>query len=199
MGIYDRDYERGYGNGGYGGGEWRPEGQGGLQLRWPTTTVGWVLLVTIGVYLVTLGFQARDGSNPLIALLRLDSDWYLRPWRIPGLLTYGLLHAPNNLMHIAGNMFGFWLFGQELERRFGSREFLLFYLAAILCGGCAFSLANTLYGQPGTVIGASGGTTAVVVLCALSFPHQRVSLLFLPIQFPMWVLGVFIVVMVVEV
>ena len=201
MGIYDRDYERGYGNGGYGGGGyggggWQPEGQGGIQLRMPTTAVGWVLVTTIVTYLVTLPFTEKlDGGmfrNPVIDFFHLESDWYLRPWRIYGLLTYGLMHDPLNLMHIAGNMFGFWLFGRELERRFGTREFLLFYVTAILAGGLAFTLGQSLSGQSGFAIGASAGTVAVTILFALLYPNVRI-LFMLVIPMPMWVLGAIIV------
>lgn len=203
MGIYDRDYERGYGGqGGYGGGGgWQPEGQGGIQLRWPSTTVGWVLLVTIGVFLVELPFGEKVMTplgvrydNALVDIFHLDAHWYQHPWRIYGLLTYGLLHDPENFMHIAGNMFVFWMFGRMLEARFGSREFLIFYVVAILAGGIAFSAAHAVSGQPATCVGASAGTTAVVVLCALVYPHQPVRMLFLPFEFPLWMLGAFFVI-----
>ena len=199
MGIYDRDYERGYG-----GQEWRPEG-GGLQLRWPRTTVGWVLLVTFAVYVVSLFFNEQVVTNVggidrvvtinrFVDVFKLHSDWYLQPWRVYGLLTYGLLHDPQNFFHIAGNMFGFWMFGRMLESRFGSREFAAFYVGAILAGAVAFCIGQLIAGAPGVCIGASAGTVAVVLLCALLYPHQPVQMLLIPIQFPLWVLGAFIVV-----
>ncbi|MEJ2298075.1 MAG: rhomboid family intramembrane serine protease [Woeseiaceae bacterium] len=46
------------------------------------------------------------------------------PWQ---LLTYGFLHG--NLTHIAFNMFGLWMFGQDLERLWGPKKFLGLLLA----------------------------------------------------------------------
>ena len=197
MGIYDRDYERGYGNQG-----WRPEGQG-LQLRWPTTAVGWVLLVTLGVYLVELAFGKTEtilvngalteiNTNPFTDLFGLNADWFKRPWEVFTLLTYGLLHAPHDIWHILGNMFTFWLFGRELEQRYGSREFAVFYLASVLIGGLAFSAVETLSGGANSVIGASAGSVAVTILYAFNYPHRTILFMFF-LPMPMWVLGCFIV------
>jgi len=195
MGIYDRDYQRSYDT----GSNWRPEGGGGpgIQLRKPTTVVGWVLVITIAAYVVELIFEPRglNGVNEFLALFRLEADWYSRPWEVFTLLTYGFLHSPDSVMHIFGNMFGFWMFGRMIESRLGSREFLLFYLLAIVMGGVVFSLGAAASGSLAPVIGASAGSVAVVLLCAVMYPHQKVSLLFLPFQFPLWVLGAFIVLM----
>ncbi len=197
MGIYDRDYERGYSNGGNG---WRPEGQSGFQLRWPQTTVGWVLLVTVGVYLIELAFRGdpvRTAGgiffpNQFINIFELPGLLYREPWRFYSLLTYGLLHSQTDLMHIGFNMFGFWLFGRELERRLGSREFLLFYAASIIAGGLAFTLGQSFAGDATPAIGASAGTTGVVILFAFFYPHMRALFMFI-IPMPMWVLGMILV------
>ncbi|MEM6330274.1 MAG: rhomboid family intramembrane serine protease [Planctomycetota bacterium] len=192
MGIYDRDYERGYGN----TGGWRPEGEGGIQLRWPSTTVGWVLLVTFVAYLIELPFTERPPggvpTNAVADALGLQSDWWRRPWLAYGLLTYGFMHSALDFFHILGNMWMFWIFGRELEARYGSREFLAFYLVAIVAGGLAFTLGQTIAGEPGSVIGASGGSVAVLVLGALLFPHRQVLFMFV-FPMPLWVLGAFVV------
>ena len=193
MGIYDRDYERSYDT----GSNWRPEGQGGggIQLRKPQTVVGWVLLVTILAYFVQIFCEPGRGvqaANPVEAYFGLFSDWFREPWRIYTLLTYGFLHSPDNLMHIAGNMFGFWLFGRMLEQNFGSREFLLFYLTAIVAGGLAFCLGQAAMRTPGFVYGASGGTVAVTILFALLYPNVRIHFMMI-LPMPMWVLGCLIV------
>ncbi|MEM8864023.1 MAG: rhomboid family intramembrane serine protease [Planctomycetota bacterium] len=183
MGIYDRDYERGYG----GGGGWRPEGEGGIQLRWPRTTVGQIIVITLIAYVAQLimGRMAID-------LFSLHSDWYTRPWFAYQLLTYGFLHDPNNLMHIVFNMYGLWLFGSQLESRYGSRELLFFYLTAILAGGVLYTLGGFFTPEPSVVLGASGGTVAVTILYALLYPHRTILLMFV-FPVPMWVVGCLIV------
>lgn len=183
MGIYDRDYER----------EpqpWRDSygGGGGLQLRMPQSVVNRIVLVTFLAYLVQVVFFPRT----MALALGLHSDWYLRPWQFYQLFTYALVHDPMNLFHVAGNMLGVWMFGRELERRLGGREFLLFYLAAVLAGGLLITLYSATTGHAALTYGASAATVAVVVLFALLYPDQEVRLYFL-FPVPMWVLGVLIV------
>lgn len=201
MGIYDRDYERGYDDGYGGSGGWRPEGSaGGLQLRWPITTVGWVLVVTFGVYAVELLFnseQAVAGGgvakvNGFVDFFKLRTDWVTKPWYAYGLFTYGWLHDSRDIFHIAFNMFSFWMFGRELERRLGSREFLLFYLASMLAGGLVFTAGQLIEGVPGAAVGASAGSVAVVILFALLYPNLEVRMMGV-LPMPMWVLGVIMV------
>lgn len=188
MGIYDRDYEREYDDGyGRSGGF----GQGGIQIRFPQTTVGQILLINFVVFAIQV-MTSSPGSDPMGSFFALTSDWYQQPWQVYQLLTYGFLHDPSNLMHIAGNMFGFWIFGRDLEQRFGSREFLYFYLAAILAGGVTYTLGELTTAAPSSVLGASGGTVAVTILYAVLYPHRQVLLMFI-LPVPMWALGIFIV------
>lgn len=47
------------------------------------------------------------------------------------LFTYMFLHSPGNFAHILFNMFSLWMFGRILERVWGGKRFLVFYL---VCG-----------------------------------------------------------------
>lgn len=196
MGIYDRDYERDdrYGGYGHGGGY----GGGGVHLRFPQSTINRIVLVTLVAYVVELLFnqpssdpRVPDG-NLMINALGLQSQWWRQPWQAYQLLTYALVHANENILHVLGNMFGVWMFGRELEQRFGSREILYYYIGSILIGGLAITLGDAIQPSGVPTIGASAGTVAVIVLFALLYPHRRVFLYAL-IPIPMWVIGVFIV------
>jgi hypothetical protein len=90
-------------------------------------------------------------------------------------------------------MYGLWLFGRDVEQRYGRREFLSFYLSAIVVAGLVWNISTLLSGETGrALIGASGGTVAVTILFALNFPHRKLLLFFL-FPIPMWVLGCIIV------
>ena len=53
------------------------------------------------------------------------------------LFTYMFLHDPSGITHIFFNMFSLWMFGRILERVWGGKRYLLFYL---VCGvGAAFA------------------------------------------------------------
>ena len=126
----------------------------------------------------------------------LYSHWYDRPWNAYRLLTYGFLHDPNSLWHIAFNMYALWSFGNQVERVYGSTKFLWMFLTAIVFAGLVWSLSEASMGRmQGIVLGASGGVVAVVVLFALNFPHAKGMIFPLPIPIPMWVLAVGLVLM----
>ncbi len=192
MGIYDRDYERQE--------QWRPgsSGGGGIQLRLPESMVNRIVLVTVVAYLIEVMFfngpavgPRGERANSLIPILGLQPDWFYQPWKAYQLLTYALVHDNNSIWHVVGNMFGVWMFGRQLEARYGGREFLLFYLGAVLSGGLAITLYD-VFAEGGLTIGASAGTVAVIVLFALLYPKREV-LLYFAIPVPMWLVGAFIV------
>jgi membrane associated rhomboid family serine protease len=78
-------------------------------------------------------------------------------------------------MHLGGNMLYLWIFGDNVEDRFGSVRFLLFYLAAGLAASFAQYAVN-----PGSQIpnvGASGAIAGVLGAYLLMFPKARVNVL----------------------
>jgi len=123
--------------------------------------------------------------------LSLDSA---QPWRIWTFLTYGFAHASiqSNLFHILFNMFVLFMFGRPVAQRLGRYEFLRFYLTAIVASGLVFVIWFLLAGGRGSCIGASGATTAVLILFILWYPHQKLYL-FGIIEVPAWALGMGII------
>ena len=74
--------------------------------------------------------------------------------------------------HLLGNMLYLWIFGDNVEDRLGSFNYLLFYLA----GGVAASLAHILT-NPGSqipTVGASGAIAAVLGAYLVMFPRSRI-------------------------
>ncbi len=95
------------------------------------------------------------------------------PWRI---LTYAFVHAPDNWMHILGNMLFLWVFGAGVEDRLGR----VGYLALYLSGAAAAALGHSLWSEA-PLIGASGAIAAITGAFMVLFPrsHVRVLLFFL--------------------
>ena len=95
-------------------------------------------------------------------------------------VTYMFLHA--GIFHILFNMLALWMFGVELERRWGSRFFLKSYLVTGI-GAAATTLAIALTpGQLGMAIryavtvGASGAIYGLLLAYALYFPDRPIYL-----------------------
>ena len=102
------------------------------------------------------------------------------PWQ---LVTYAFLHG--SLVHLAFNMFALYMFGSDIERLFGSRFFLLYYLACVVAAAATHLAITSFMGAAaGPTIGASGGMFGLLLAFGWYFPHRRVLLLFPPIPLP---------------
>ena len=89
------------------------------------------------------------------------------------IFTAMFMHA--SWLHILGNMLFLWIFGDNIEDRFGHGKYLLFYL---LCGFVA-TLAQVFAAPTSTVpnLGASGAIAGVMGAYLLLLPGQRVRVL----------------------
>ena len=94
-----------------------------------------LLVINIMLWLVEFifpGFAERT-LLPRLGLHYIGSDLF-NPAQ---LFTYMFLHDPSGITHIFFNMFSLWMFGRILERVWGGKRYLLFYL---VCGvGAAFA------------------------------------------------------------
>jgi len=132
--------------------------------------VGWIIMITVGVYVL----QVIPGiGRPLEALLALVPSKVLQGevWRVG---SYALLHDTFSPFHILFNMLSLWMFGVELERLWGTRKFSIFYASCAVMSG-VFSLLMLLLGDP-WIIGASGALLAVLTAYAILFPDRQILL-----------------------
>lgn len=170
MGLSDRDYAQ--------------HNQPGVHLQAPQSLTMQLVLINIGVYVAQV---LLDGPERRVtSTLALYSGWFFEPWNVYRLLTYGFLHDVNSVAHIGLNMLILWMFGSEIEQRYGRREFLYFYLGAIVAAGLIWSLSELAHGTLATLVGASGGVSAVFALYALTWPNRQVLFMFF-IPMPMWI------------
>lgn len=102
-----------------------------------------------------------------------------RPWQ---LVTYAFLHG--GLTHLAFNMFGLWMFGAELERVWGPRRMIQFYLVSVLVAAVAQLLVTGLLGVNAPTIGASGGLFGLLIGFAMVFPRRKITPLIPPVPMP---------------
>src|SRR5438094_7387618 len=88
----------------------------------------------------------------------------------PTLITSMFLHA--SWSHIIGNMWFLWIFGDNVEDRFGHGRFIVFYL---LCG-IAAAVGQILMNPTSTLptIGASGAIAGVMGAYFVLYPQSRV-------------------------
>jgi membrane associated rhomboid family serine protease len=180
MGIYSRDYlredRRGWSAGGF----------------WGTPGCKWIIVATVVVFVLQLvstrGMQIVIGDqvfsrhvSPVTQALELDTTDVMhgQVWR---LLTYAFCHDVD-IWHIAINMIVLWWAGTTLERMYGTREFVLFYLVAACVSGLAFLALAMITSGPSVAIGASGAVMAAFAVYAILFPRQEIYVFFVvPVQ-----------------
>ncbi len=134
-------------------------------------------------------FDSAHGLLPLQTNLSL-----FRPWQ---LLTYMFLHA--GVLHILFNMFALWMFGVEIEERWGTRHFVTYYFICGVGGGVLqivlpllihiISVERGGFGgrfAPLPVVGASGAVYGILLAFGMMFPNRLIyiPLLFIPIGIP---------------
>lgn len=134
-------------------------------------------LIAINVLIFALTFAPRKvmtPAGPIEEPLRQWADIFmlypLRPqlWQF---ISYAFLHG--SIMHIVGNMYFLYVFGNNVNERLGSVGYLAFYLA-----GAVFSaLGHSLFaGNP--VLGASGAVAAVTGAYLVLFPQSIITVLY---------------------
>lgn len=86
------------------------------------------------------------------------------------LFTSMFLHG--GILHIVGNMWYLWIFGDNIEDVLGSRKFILFYLGVGLVASFAHAFSDPTSTMP--TIGASGAIAGVLGAYILLYPWAKV-------------------------
>lgn len=142
--------------------------------RFQSTTPVVLNLIIINA-LVFVAQMAFDGDTAkittLLALWPLKTTFF-EPYQ---LVTHMFTHG--GWGHILFNMFALWSFGTTLERVWGPKRFLIFYLACGLAAGVA-----QLFLSDAPAVGASGAIMGLLAAFGYLFPNTE--LLVFPVPFP---------------
>jgi len=168
-------------------------------MSWHPTTQPPAALVIIGV--TVLAFFIQNAA--FVDILRVFALWPMatppalsfgngmlatgfKPWQ---LITYGFLHG--GWGHLFFNMFAFYMFGLPIERAWGTRRFVIFYVICLIGAGLVQLLVAGLSGEIYPTIGASGAVFGILLAFGMMYPNTRLMLLFppIPIKAKWFVLG----------
>ena len=166
----------------------------------PTVTKN-LLIINFLAFIATWVLQLRgiDLTSLLGLHFFLASDFHFYQF-----VTYMFLHG--GVTHIFFNMFALWMFGSVIERVWGPKKFLFYYICCGIGAGFAQELVQYVnyimsdlaayqYVNTGTVqittdayinlwttIGASGAVYAILLAFGMIFPNER--LFIIPFPFP---------------
>ena|SRR5438132_2060426 len=144
----------------------------------PLSTALKVIIGANVVVFITMWLMPTTTHDALIEIIglvpfhTLQNRWLWQPF------TYMFVHA--GLFHIIFNMLALWMFGTELERIWGTRFFLKFYLITGIGAGCLTVLLSLLPFAPtaslyrSNIVGASGAIYGVLLAFALYFPDRQI-------------------------
>ncbi len=136
----------------------------------PYVTIGLIAEnVLVFLYTVALDPFSRNHFIMEYGMIPARLQWI-------DVLTSIFLHG--GWLHLIGNMWFLWVFGDNVEDALGHGKYLLFYL---LCGVAA-SIAHFALNMESRVptVGASGAIAGVMGAYLVKFPHSRiVTLVFL--------------------
>ena len=145
-----------------------------------------LLIINGGIFVLEL-----SSSDRLIEALALwplgltDTTMLGAPvpqFRLWQLVTYSFLHG--GVMHLLLNMYALWLFGSRMENVWGPKAFTLYYFVCVIGAGLVqLFIASQGTGESGIypTIGASGGVFGLLLAFGLTFPNERLMLIFPPV------------------
>jgi len=165
-----------------------------------------LLIVNVVAFLITyiLGEDA-SGSYRLNELLGLHF-FMASDFQVYQLITYMFMHG--GFEHIIFNMFALWMFGCVVERVWGARKFLFYYIACGVGAGLFQELAQFVqfyliaseqlpsFGigdiwmvahnsssvlNAWTTVGASGAIYGILLAFGMIFPEERIFIFPLPV------------------
>lgn len=168
----------------------------------PTVTKN-LLIINVLAYLVGMLFGNRAGGlNDLFGL-----HFFLAPdFGVYQLVTYMFMHA--SLSHLFFNMFALWMFGCIVERTWGARKFLFYYMACGIGAGLLQEMAQfvqfymlaaeNIHGfsvsqimtvakasavgiNMWTTVGASGAIYGILLAFGMLYPEERMFIFPLPV------------------
>lgn len=154
-----------------------------------TPMVKWLLIANIGIWFLVQVIGEGFLKLPVMSIFALYPGKVLFNFEIWQLFSYMFLHSMQ-ITHILFNMLMLWFFGAELEQKWGSKFFLIYYLFSGVGAGILYCLGVWVYalatgsstGLIVPVVGASGAIFGLLLAQGILFGDRIVYFFML---FPM--------------
>jgi membrane associated rhomboid family serine protease len=150
-----------------------------------TPAVKAILVTNVGVFLIQFILVAFAHSNIVSAVFGLSPRAVFESGQVWRLVTYLFVHDALGFTHILFNMLALWMFGVDLEHRWGTRGFVKYYAITGIGSGIGtaliallpFDASRDIYAA--TTIGASGAIYGLLLAWALLFPYRQILFMFI--------------------
>jgi len=142
--------------------------------RTPYANYALIVANIVIFFLTYIGQHRVPGVPGAVRFLRIGAEQFMlhpdqpRIWQF---LTYAFLHG--GLLHIFGNMYFLYLFGNNVNAKLGNLSYLCLYLGGAVFAGIGHAL---LHANP--VLGASGAVAAITGAYLILFPQTVITVLY---------------------
>ncbi|MDO4695165.1 rhomboid family intramembrane serine protease [Porphyromonas sp.] len=146
-----------------------------------------LIIINVIAYLASLALP-RVGID---VLNLLGMHYYgADAFSIYQMLTYMFLHSTSGFGHLFFNMFALYMFGGLLERVWGAKRFLIYYIITGVGAGIIQQIVWALTTAPSLpvfyhdlllTIGASGAIFGILLAFGMMFPNMPLFIMFIPI------------------
>src|SRR5687768_7946226 len=127
-----------------------------------TRAVQALIAINVAIYFLQI---ALVGDADMWGWLAFDrGDLATSLWTVG---TYAFVHA--GFWHIALNMYSLWMFGPRVEQAWSGGRFVAFYLWCALGG----VLGHLMFGEGGSLMGASAAVMGVMLAYAMHWPDDE--------------------------
>lgn len=130
-----------------------------------------ILLIVINVIVFLFTFFSPDFEKIVLKYGTIP-DQILNGKNLSTLLTSTFLHV--GFLHLAGNMWFLWLFGDNLEHNLGKIRFIIFYLLVGILAGLIHVFTVTAGDRSIPTIGASGAISGLLGGYVVLFPQNKI-------------------------
>lgn len=151
-------------------GSWNP-----LQPEFYSSGMRVIIALNVAIYVLMALFANASLRYQIFQLFGLVPERIWSQGMIWQPVTYMFLHG--GFWHVAINMFVLWMFGTEIEYRWGRNEFLKYYMITGVGSGLVTMLFSLHSQIP--VVGASGAIYGILLAYGLMFPERYVYIYFL--------------------
>ncbi len=144
----------------------------------PVLTVALIVICSV-VFMLQAGAGAEGGRMIIFKFGLIPSvllgERHLPPdleMAIPALSLFTSMFLHGGWMHLIGNMWFLWIFGNNIEDVLGHGRFIVFYILAGLGAAAAQVLSDPGSNIP--MVGASGAISGILGAYILLFPNARI-------------------------
>jgi len=137
-----------------------------------------LIIINVLVFIIQSMFDGKPVDNNFLEL-KITSKIALYPYNTEFFKPYQLvthMFAHGGIFHILLNMYALWMFGTMLEKIWGPKRFLIFYLVCGLAAGVA-----QMFLSHDPAVGASGAIMGLLAAFGYLFPNTQFYIIPFPV------------------